>query len=348
MLMGRRFRLPPEVTPLVAVMVLVGGLSAACSSSSTKAASSTSTTAVPPSAIPVQAGINDPNNRTVAVLQFMPAKVTVAVGETVAWSWAGTTEPHSVTFVNPGRTLPPPGDTSVFAPAPPTGPYDGSTFVNSGLQPLGPPPAKDFSMTFSKVGSYTYHCVIHPNMNGTVDVVAAGAHVDQVADVNARKSAEQAQWLAEGEAAAQTLTAAPASSANPDGTTTWTVQMGTSTPHTDVLAFAPTPAKVKAGDKVTFVNGSSAPHTATFFNNTPPILSPEDPATAKPAPGPSPQPLTATGLYNTGRLPPDAPPGAGPPLAARSFTFTVARAGTYAYVCILHAPSAMGGTINAA
>ncbi|HEX4528138.1 MAG TPA: hypothetical protein VIA11_01895, partial [Acidimicrobiia bacterium] len=42
------------------------------------------------------------------------------------------------------------------------------------------------------------------------------------------------------------------------------VKLGASTAHTDVLAFAPTPKNVKAGDHVTFVNNSSAPHTASF------------------------------------------------------------------------------------
>ena len=44
---------------------------------------------------------------------------------------------------------------------------------------------------------------------------------------------------------------------------------------------------------------------------------------------------------------PDAPPGYGPPEAARSFTFTVPAAGDYQYICILHAPSGMAGQITA-
>ena len=123
--------------------------------------------------------------------------------------------------------------------------------------------------------------------------------------------------------------------------------MGASTPHTDVLAFAPVPAAVKHGDKVTFVNNSMAPHTASFFNQTPPIQSPEEPAAQKPAPGASPQKLNAKDFFNTGLLPPNAPPGAGPPVAARSFTFSVPAAGDYQYVCIFHAPSGMGGEIKA-
>ena len=60
-------------------------------------------------------------------------------------------------------------------------------------------------------------------------------------------------------AAAQALaTTPPDGTKNPDGTTTWQVKMGASTPHTDILAFAPVPVAVKAGDKVQFVNERTA------------------------------------------------------------------------------------------
>jgi len=55
----------------------------------------------------------------------------------------------------------------------------------------------------------------------------------------------------------------PKQTRNSDGSTTYNVELGASTAHTDVLAFAPTPKNVKAGDHVTFVNTSSAPHTAS-------------------------------------------------------------------------------------
>jgi plastocyanin len=52
--------------------------------------------------------------------------------------------------------------------------------------------------------------------------------------------------------------------------------------------------------------------------------------------------------HTDGLLPPNAPPGAGPPEAARSFSFSVPTAGDYQYVCIFHAPSGMAGMIKAA
>jgi plastocyanin len=327
----------------------------ACSSSSNKATTSSSSSgaaassseAAPPNIV-VHAGVNDPNNKSVAVLAFMPASITVPVNTPVSWSWEGTTEPHSVTFLKPDQTLPPPGsDTSLFAPTPPTGPYDGTTFVNSGLQPLGPTAPAAFEMTFSKTGAYQYHCVIHPQMLGTINVVDAGATADTPQQVFDRGNSEKAQWIAEGEAAANQLAGTAATSNdNGDGTKTWTVLMGASTQHTDILAFSPVPTTMKAGDKVRFLNSSGAPHTATFSGNTPPIQDPTDPRADAPAPGPSPQTLNATDFFNSGLLPPDAPPGAGPPEAARSFTFATTAAGKYSFYCILHLPSGMGSQLT--
>jgi plastocyanin len=299
--------------------------------------------------ITIKAGVSDPTHNQIAVLQYMPAKATVTVGQKVRWSWDDTKEPHSVTFLAPGQTVPAPGsDTSLFAPTPPTGAYDGSSLVNSGLQPLGPEAVAPFEMTFAKPGTYNYQCVIHPQMQGSI-VVAAGDAGETAAAVTTRGDQEQGQWLAEGNEAYDKLMAAkPVQTKNRDGSTTWKVEMGASTPHTDILAYAPVPATVKHGDKVTFVNNSMAPHTASFFNETPPLTNPEDPASQKAAPGPSPQKLNNKDLFNTGLLPPNAPPGAGPPEAARSFTFSVPTAGDYQYVCIFHAPSGMAGMIKAA
>ena len=326
----------------------------ACSSSGNKAATSSSSSApasssvAAPTNIVVHAGVNDPNNKSVAVLAFMPASITVPVDTPVTWSWDGTIEPHSVTFVKPGQTLPAPGsDPSLFAPTPPTGPYDGTTFVNSGLQPLGPTPAAPFEMTFSKTGAYQFHCVIHPQMLGTVNVVDAGATADTPQQVFDRGNSEKQQWIAEGDAAAEQLANTAATSTdNGDGTKTWTVLMGASTQHTDILAFSPTPTTLKAGDKVRFLNNSGAPHTATFSGSTPPIQDPTDPRTDAPAPGPSPQTLDLTSFFNSGLLPPDAPPGAGPPEAVRSFTFATTTAGNYPFYCILHASSGMGSQLK--
>jgi plastocyanin len=334
---------------LVVATAAMIALGAACGSSDddSKDASKASG-AVASEPITIRAGVSDPTHNQIAVLQFMPAKATVSVGQKVRWSWDDTKEPHSVTFFPAGQSAPDPSQAEpFFAPTPPTGPYDGTALVNSGLQPLGPQAVPPFEMTFSKAGAFNYSCVIHPQMVGTITVDAGNAG-EAAAAVTSRGDQEKGQWLAEGnEAYNKLMAAAPASTKNKDGSTTWKVEMGSATAHTDILAFAPVPASVKKGDTVTFVNNSTAPHTASFFNKQPPIMDPTDPAVGKPAPGPSPQKLNATDLFNTGVLPPNAPPGAGPPEAVRSFTFSVPTAGDYQYICIYHSPSGMAGVIKA-
>ena len=306
----------------------------------------------PPAAdtLTVQAGMNDPQDRNIAVTEFLPEAVTIVAGKSVEWQIPGP-EPHSVTFLPPGQQLPPPGsDESLFAPTPPTGPFDGKTLVNSGLVPLGPTAAAPFKVTFSTPGRYTYYCVIHPQMTGTVTVVDAAGRADAQTDVNSRAEAEKARWLAEGQAAKKRLVdAAPVVERAADGTSTYKVEMGATTEHTDVLAFDRPELDLKVGDRVTFVNNSQAPHTASFAGRTTLPQDPTSPAVGTPAPGPSPQTLNSTDFFNTGLLPPNAgPPGSIPPEPARSFTFVVRTPGEYPYVCLLHVPSGMGGRLKVA
>jgi plastocyanin len=301
----------------------------------------------------VKVGINDPKDPQIAVLAFMPRTVKVAVGTPLTWAWEGTIEPHSVTFLPPGT--PPPNDETTGSYLPrtdPPGPYDGTTLANSGLEPLiTGSPTPSFTMSFATPGKYTYYCILHPGMRGTVDVVAAGSKAQTPAQVSAAGKAEQQRWLAEGRSAKRRFEAAkPRKVRGPNGTTTWTVAMGTSTAHTDIDAFAPAPTRVHQGDSVTFVNGSKAPHTATFPGQQPPITSTIAPETKTAIPGPSPQTLNSTDLFNSGQLPGAYPPAPGEPvpsLAARSFTFVVPAPGTYGYYCILHVEAGMGAKVVA-
>jgi plastocyanin len=344
-MLTRRAKL--TVVPLVAALAL-----AACSSDkkSTTSGATTTSGASGASTVTMRAGLNDPKDKSIAVLMYLPQSITVDTGTTVEWDTAGP-EPHSVTFMPPGQQLPAPGsDESLFAPTPAAnGVYDGKSLVNSGLVPQGPAAAPPFRLRFDTPGAYQFACVIHAQMKGTVNVVAKGGKADTQAEVTSRGDSELAGWLSEGEAAKAKLeSAAPAKKTNSDGTTTWTVQTGTSTAHTDVLAFSPVSAAIKPRDQVVFLNDSAAPHTASFPGTK---AVPQDPTSKEAttaAPGPSPLTLNATDFFNTGTLPPNAPPGSGPPVQARSFTFVVPAAGQYAYVCIYHAPSGMAGTITAA
>ena len=101
---------------------------------------------------------------------------------------------------------------------------------------------------------------------------------------------------------------------------------------------------MKSGDQVTFVNNSSAPHTASFGGELVPTI-PTLPDVVNPVPGPSPQTL-AQGVYlNTGWLPPKTKQG--PTSRPAATPTTVPAPGKYTYVCVLHLPSGMAGEIDA-
>jgi plastocyanin len=333
--MRHRGRSTALFAALVVVALLVGVLA--------PVAASAHDASQAPSELKLRAGMNDPKDPNIAVLEFLPEKISVVTGEKVTWLIDGP-EPHSVTFVAPGSAAPNVAtDPSLFAPSGTPTDYDGSTMVNSGALPLGTT-AGTFSMTFSKAGEYRYYCVLHPNMTGTVTV--GGSDINTQAEVNAAALKQRTKYLAEGRAAKKKFSSAkPRGTKKSDGGTNWTVQMGTSTAHTDILAFSPTPAKMKAGDSVTFVNNSKAPHTASFGGSLVP-QNPLLPDVQQPQPGAAPQTLISGVYLNTGWLPPNAG-SSGPPLAARSYTYDVTDPGSYQYVCVLHLSSGMAAEIAA-
>ena len=326
-------RSPVRVFALVAVTALVLG-----------ACSKTTTTTPTATKITVRAGQNDPKDPNVAVLAFLPASITVATAASVDFAFAGP-EPHSVSFF-PAGVMPPTPDkaSAMFPPNGDTATFDGTAEANSGLRPQGAP-ANPFTVTFPKAGDFEYHCLIHPLMHGMVKVVDSGT-TDTASEVTTRGDTELAPFLAEGEAAKAQLLAAAPTKKTVGGHTTWTVIMGASTMHTDVLAFAPMDAAIKAGDTVLFQNDSTAPHTATFASDGKFPQNPEDPAVQAPT-SKSPITLALTGAFNSGLLPPAAPPTSPPPLVARQFSFVVPAAGTYKYICVFHVPSGMAGSIVA-
>jgi plastocyanin len=301
-----------------------------------------------PSTVAVRAGVNDPKDRNVAVLAFLPQSVTVKTGATVKWTASGP-EPHTITFLPLGQTPPTPDkpENAALRAKTVAGAYDGTQTLGTTIIPTGPKP-ETFEVSFPKAGEFSYNCIIHPGMAGTVKVVDDEASAESQDDIDARAATEQNKWLVKGRAAKKTLTDTPAKkTANADGSTTWTIEMGANVEHIAVLAFQPVNAAIKAGDTVTFINNSGDPHTASFKGTKTLPANPESAEAMAPAPGPSPQTLNATDLFSTGWLPPNAPPGQGPPEAVRSYSYKVPAAGDYTYVCLLHSPSGMGGTIKA-
>jgi len=132
--------------------------------------------------------------------EFIPPVIDAKVGEKVTWAVLG---PHTISFNAPTDAAPvlavapdgsvhlkpasmgPAGGPGVTPPQrtgpPPSGPpklgkvtdggrFDGTGFRSSGFVPPGPPPALGYSLTFTKAGTYSYVCLVHPKMGGVVKV----------------------------------------------------------------------------------------------------------------------------------------------------------------------------------
>jgi plastocyanin len=86
---------------------------------------------------------------------FRPAASTIAIGDTVIWTWTGPAGDHSVTADS--------GQAESFDSDP-------------GKQPAEIHHANfAFSHTFTHLGSFAYGCRVHPAMRGEITVIAAPA-----------------------------------------------------------------------------------------------------------------------------------------------------------------------------
>ena len=81
-------------------------------------------------------------------------------------------EPHTVTFLASGQAAP----QYLFSPPAGGNTYSGSGYFNSGPIIGAPAPGfvQSYTLNFDQPGTYTYICLFHPFMTGTVNVQAAG------------------------------------------------------------------------------------------------------------------------------------------------------------------------------
>jgi plastocyanin len=307
-------------------------------------------------------------SRASGVMAYFPDTLHIHVGDTVLWQ-QNTHEIHTVTFLAgttapilivpvppPPPTLPGPLMLNPLAvnPIPPQGgPYDGSTYANSGIMSTDPGFPTQFSLTFTKAGSFTYECLVHGMMmSGTLVVEDPSVNIPSPADVSAQAQKTINQQLAHANGLlGQAMSQVPPPQHNPDGTTNYTVLIGWSQGQYDLMDFFPGKLVVHPGDTVNFMLSSTndAPHTVTFLNGAadipfitpieppfPPILL-INPFVLMPInPG---QPLTGNGIYSSGLLAPGSP--------ATSYTLTIGDvSGDIPYQCLLHDTSGMEGLLK--
>ena len=313
---------------------------------------------------------------------FRLPSVQVAEGTTITWVM-NSDEFHTVTFLagrprlpifipqpeDPSR--PPMANPELFFPTLPSGAYDGTTYINSGFMEQR---GAEFTVTFGRPGRYEYVCLLHPPMTGVVEVVAPGttglttqAEVDayNVAHTNQQHLPQVAELLA--------LRSTAVTSPGPNGSTVHMVRAGTEWRfgHLDLMAYLPGTLTVQQGDTVVWFNDHGyIPHTVTFPEQGAEPLAflvpalPDGTIVTGPPPGPPaggapPDPSqmprlvlgpggfpsranpthTGSGLYNSGVF------GDENPMAGNSWALTFDAPGVYEYICVLHEPIGMRGTV---
>ena len=298
-------------------------------------------------------------SRGVDVMGFFPSVLHIHLGDMVTWK-LNTNEIHTVTFLRAGETtlpellLPGPAGLVVNPQAVEVTPASGSTYpvgeyVNSGI--IGPDPGEQssYALEFAQEGTYTYVCLVHGvEMSGTIVVDPPDVSLPSPSQVSLTAQQNIAQQLAHGYGLySQAVQNEKKPVTNADGTKTYYIQLGYKQGNVNLMDFFPNKLVVKPGDTVVWELSSTndAPHTITFLNGNPepPLIVPSgsnlviNPAVAAPQqPG---QPLTRSGIFNSGLL---VPGGPGP----TSYSVKIGNIqGSMPYLCLLHDASGMVGSL---
>jgi plastocyanin len=273
----------------------------------------------------VQIGAESPD-RAVQMLQYFPAAITVNVGDTISWT-NPTAEIHTVTFLAPDQDRP------EFDRADPqqeqaqgSAQLDGSGYLNSGVLETG----KTWAVTATQPGTYSYICLVHRQQFGTVVVNAADAPAEQPQDAAVVASAVAAPVIAEWQPAIAAYQ--PTVRARPDGTREFVVSGGMGDAAAAVMRFTPQALEVRVGDTVTWDNADvETPHTITFG----PIQGPPT------QPWGDPSRFDGNGPLSSGYFGKNWPGG-------ETYSVTFTTPGQFSYICILHAPALMIGSVAVA
>ncbi|WP_274363193.1 plastocyanin/azurin family copper-binding protein [Paenibacillus thermotolerans] len=263
---------------------------------------------------------------------MLPRVTYVHEGDKVEFTNGAKITPHTVTFL--GETKKPllPTDPAHAVPSADSGvSWDGKALLNSGILL----PGQKYEVVFPKSGVYSFYCVLHPMMTGTIVVIPKGQPIpDKIAQAADAKWQEnelllQAQLL-DGSNASATYTK------NNDGSLTYSIGMGSAHSTLSHNKNMPDLVVVSAGDSVEWMNMSPyEPHFVTF--NKPADLNfftekgEFNPAFLAPSGKTA---FDGTGFTNSGIMMPGT-----------KYSLKFTKPGTYKYECYLHSGSKMTGTI---
>jgi plastocyanin len=293
---------------------------------------------------------------------FFPRAIKARPGDTIVFDNLSSHDIHTVTFgVRADRSNSPKPETravqanpAVFGPCfteadvdpawetcptPPAGQgplpaFSGRGYWNSGVV-LPPLLAGDQAPSAAEVkladgvapGTYPIVCLLHPFMNGELQVVEEES--DRLSPAAVTEAAGKAF-----EDARETSESVEKPTVQLPGATTVLAGWGDEVVAADL--FGPPTVKVKTGDTVTWTSESPyMPHTVSFEA---PFSAPSAPDALLPA-------GTKSGATYSGGTAHSGIIGA-PPYATKTFSLRFSKPGTYPYVCILH--PRMTGTVEVA
>ena len=288
-----------------------------------------------------------PEGTKLQVSAYFPGSLKANAGDTIVFRNRSTEAPHTVTFgvladrSNQPQLLTPDGEnpaafgpcysednaTPELARCPSTElpAFGGTGYWNSGLLQAAPVPdeagAKEIEVELTDdiaPGNYAYVCVLHPFMNGTLQIVEEESDREAPDDVTTEAGEARDDALAD----AENL---EAPELERDGETQ-VVSAGWGDRVSAVNLFAPAQLDVKTGTDVRWVARSPyEPHTITFEST----FEPEDPASFQPSGVESGSEYTG-GPANSGLVGAEGGP------FGTSFELTFTEPGEYSYVCALH------------
>lgn len=173
---------------------------------------------------PHPARAQTPQQITIQSYVFQPATLTIPVGTRVTWTNLDAVD-HTATS-------------------------DTGSALSWDSGPLAQ--GQSSSVTFTRPGTFTYHCNFHPFMMGTIVVQAAGTTTLPATAVPAVTAVPTATTVVP-----VAPTAAPVSRSRPKHTSITIKQGGGG------YTFAPARVTVRVGTRVTWSNRTDAPHTVT-------------------------------------------------------------------------------------
>ena len=215
---------------------------------------------------------------------FPRSGVRVHRGDVIDFNWnLGLDGLHTATFLPAGASAPPlivpefdegfqlqfnpvalhPSSLSCGTSAASACAYDGMNLVSSGAIANAAPSSFFVQMNVSP-GTYRYHCLIHPQMQGSITVVGDSQRASAVAQVN-KAAARQLKADTKAALEKEEETNDTSVTRNANGSRTITMIAGTATRYVEIAEMLPRNLTIRAGDTVKWVTRTlQDPHTVTF------------------------------------------------------------------------------------